>query len=111
MTPRDVRFDECPVFLWEVSGRNRKLRWIEKLHFAVRYVTMGIREPIFRKVRKIFKKLILHFKVYIKYVGFEVLTAVVMKSTVFWDITPCILLSVNRRLGRDISPPSSGSKK
>jgi hypothetical protein len=22
-------------------------------------------------------------------VGFEVLTAVVMKSTIFWDITPC----------------------
>jgi hypothetical protein len=23
------------------------------------------------------------------FVGFEVLTAVVMKSTIFWDITPC----------------------
>jgi hypothetical protein len=23
------------------------------------------------------------------YVGFEVLTAVVMKSSIFWDITPC----------------------
>jgi hypothetical protein len=32
-------------------------------------------------------------------VGFEVLTAVVMKSTVFCDITPCSLLSVNRRFG------------
>jgi hypothetical protein len=29
------------------------------------------------------------------YVGFEVLTAVVMKSTIFWDITPCSLLKVN----------------
>jgi hypothetical protein len=28
-------------------------------------------------------------------VGFEVLTAVVMKSTIFWDITPCCSLSVN----------------
>jgi predicted membrane protein len=27
------------------------------------------------------------------YVGFEVLTAVVMKSSVFWDITPCSLLA------------------
>jgi hypothetical protein len=27
----------------------------------------------------------------------EVLTAVVMKSSVFWDITPCSPLSVNRR--------------
>jgi hypothetical protein len=30
-------------------------------------------------------------------VGFEVLTVVVMKSTIFWDITPCSPLSVNRR--------------
>jgi hypothetical protein len=30
-----------------------------------------------------------------EYVGFEVLTAVVMKSTIFWDITPCSPLSVN----------------
>jgi hypothetical protein len=34
--------------------------------------------------------------------GFEVLTAVVMKITIFWDtrITPCSPLSVNRRFGR-----------
>jgi ribosome maturation factor RimP len=42
-------------------------------------------------------------------VGFEVLTAVVMKSNVFWDIMPCSPLKVNRRFG-GISPPSSGSK-
>jgi hypothetical protein len=30
-------------------------------------------------------------------VGFEVHTAVVMKSTHFWDITPCSPLKVNRR--------------
>jgi hypothetical protein len=32
-------------------------------------------------------------------VGFEVFTAVVMKSTAFWDIMPCSPLSVNRRIG------------
>jgi hypothetical protein len=31
------------------------------------------------------------------YTGFEVLTTVVIKSTVFWDITPFSLLKVNRR--------------
>jgi hypothetical protein len=31
--------------------------------------------------------------------GFEFLTAVVVKSTIFWDITPCSPLSVNRRFG------------
>jgi hypothetical protein len=30
------------------------------------------------------------------YVGFEVLTAVVMESTIFWDMTPCSPLSANR---------------
>jgi hypothetical protein len=31
-------------------------------------------------------------------VRFEVLTAVVMKSPIFWDITPCSPLKVNRQL-------------
>jgi hypothetical protein len=35
----------------------------------------------------------------IQYAGFEVLTAVVMKSTVFWDITPYSSLNVNQRFG------------
>jgi hypothetical protein len=33
------------------------------------------------------------------FAGFEVLTAVVMKNTIFWDITPCTPLIVNRCLG------------
>jgi hypothetical protein len=32
-------------------------------------------------------------------VGFEVLTAVVMKSTTFWNITQCTLFKVNRSFG------------
>jgi hypothetical protein len=32
-------------------------------------------------------------------VGFEVYTAVIMKSIIFWDISPCSPLSVNRRFG------------
>jgi hypothetical protein len=32
-------------------------------------------------------------------VGFEVFTAVVMKSIIFWDMTPCSLLGFNRRFG------------
>jgi hypothetical protein len=32
-------------------------------------------------------------------VGFEVFTAVVMKSIIFWDTMPCIPLSFNRRFG------------
>jgi hypothetical protein len=33
-------------------------------------------------------------------VGFEALTSVVAKNAVFWYITPCISLEVNRRFGR-----------
>jgi hypothetical protein len=35
----------------------------------------------------------------ITFVGFEVLTAVAMKSSVFWDIAPCSSVKVNRRFG------------
>jgi hypothetical protein len=42
---------------------------------------------------------ITEIKIYFLLVGFEVLTAVVMKSTIFWDIMPCSLLKVNRRFG------------
>jgi hypothetical protein len=33
------------------------------------------------------------------HVGFEVLAAVVMKSTIFWDMRSCSPLGVNRRFG------------
>jgi hypothetical protein len=29
-------------------------------------------------------------------VGFKILTAVIMQSSVFWDVTPCSPLEVNR---------------
>jgi hypothetical protein len=31
--------------------------------------------------------------------GFEVLTAVVMKSSIFWDITPYVPFKINRHFG------------
>jgi hypothetical protein len=34
---------------------------------------------------------------YDQYIGFEVLTAVVIKSSILWDIMPCSPLKVNRR--------------
>jgi hypothetical protein len=33
------------------------------------------------------------------HVGFEILTVVILKSAVFWDIMPCSPLKVNRRFG------------
>jgi hypothetical protein len=44
------------------------------------------------------------------FVGFEVLTPVVMKSSIFWDITPCSPLTSQLMFRRSIPPPSSGSK-
>jgi hypothetical protein len=42
--------------------------------------------------------------------GFEVLTAQVVKSSVFWDITPCSPLKIKAINPRTVPPPSSGSK-
>jgi hypothetical protein len=50
------------------------------------------------------------FKHLIYSVGFEDLTVVVIKSSAFWDITPCSLLKVNQRFRGTCRPPSSGSK-
>jgi hypothetical protein len=36
---------------------------------------------------------------YCTFVGFEIVTAVVMKSTIFWDKTPCSRLKFNRLHG------------
>jgi hypothetical protein len=33
------------------------------------------------------------------HLGFEVLTAVVIKGAIFWDMTPCSPLKINRRFG------------
>jgi hypothetical protein len=44
------------------------------------------------------------------YVGFEVLTAVVMKSSIIWDITACSPVESQAALRRNISSPSSGFK-
>jgi hypothetical protein len=42
--------------------------------------------------------------------AFEVLTAVVMKSSIFWDITPCSLSKVNRRSGGTNRPHLPGRR-
>jgi hypothetical protein len=44
------------------------------------------------------------------HVGSEVLTAVVMKSTIFWDITLCSPLSANLRFGGTYRPHLQGRK-
>jgi hypothetical protein len=41
-------------------------------------------------------------KCYVNLLGFEILTAVVMRSSIFWDIMPCCPLKANRRFGGDI---------
>jgi hypothetical protein len=43
--------------------------------------------------------IMIEIKSVIFYVGFEVFTAVVMKSIIFWDMMPCSPLSYNRRFG------------
>jgi hypothetical protein len=44
-------------------------------------------------------KCLMEVKPTLNVVGLEVLTAVIMKSTIFWDVTPCSPSSVNRSFG------------
>jgi hypothetical protein len=53
----------------------------------------------------------LDFVVEKNFVGFEVLTAVVMRSSIFWNITPCSPLKVNRRFGGIFRLHLWGSRK
>jgi hypothetical protein len=47
------------------------------------------------KTTSLFQGLNLNLSKISAFVGYEVLTAVVMNSSVFWDITPCSPLKVN----------------
>jgi hypothetical protein len=49
-------------------------------------------------------------RLYEMYAGFEVVTAVVVKSSIFWDIMHCSRLKFNRRFRRNITAPFLGSK-
>jgi hypothetical protein len=42
-------------------------------------------------------------KILRKSLGLEVLTSVVMRNSVFWDITPCCPLKMNRRFGERVA--------
>jgi hypothetical protein len=56
-------------------------------------------------------KMVIIFLNFTQLVGFYVLIAVVMKSTIFWDITPCSPLKVNRRFGGTYRIYSQGRSK
>jgi hypothetical protein len=55
-------------------------------------------------------KICLFWAVFWKSAGSEVLTVVVVKSSIFWDITPCSALKVNRRFGGICCPHFRGAK-
>jgi hypothetical protein len=57
-------------------------------HKIVLPIVTAVREPQIQYNKTIYDN-----------VRFQVLTAVVIKSTIFWDTTPCSLLKVNGRFG------------
>jgi hypothetical protein len=83
---------------------------IKPLHPAISLVN------IFSEVPQVLRNRGKQFKTWLEIlnglqpVGFEVLTAVVMKTSMFWDITTCSPLKANRSGGRNMSPPPSESK-
>jgi hypothetical protein len=50
------------------------------------------------------------FLIFLYFVGFEILTATVMKCSAFWILTLCSQLKFNRGSGKKLSSPSSGLK-
>jgi hypothetical protein len=93
---------------------NRSYRWtngftlkIEAWRIAVNEYKSGENKILSGKWTELLSRL--DTISYYKYLGFEVLTAVDMKSSIFWDITMCSQLKVNRRF-RWKSPRSSGPK-
>jgi uncharacterized membrane protein len=53
----------------------------------------SLAKQTFKYFKRVFSKCLLD------YIGFDVLTTVFMKNTIFWDIKSCIPLKVNRRFG------------
>jgi hypothetical protein len=51
---------------------------------------------------------LLHCEYISQLVRFEVLTAVIMKDTVFWNVTPCSLVEVYQRSGGAYCVPLQG---
>jgi hypothetical protein len=52
-----------------------------------------------RKTKRRLKNVFIDTAKLSAWVRFEIFTAVVMKSIIFWDVSPCSLLSLNRRFG------------
>jgi hypothetical protein len=77
------------IFWSENVSRHKK----ELLDLFAEKISMSQKESIHSVI------FFVSFCVIRKYVGFEVRTVVVMKSSIFWDIMPCSPLIDNRHLG------------
>jgi hypothetical protein len=94
---------ETVVFIKPRHGPHRKRRLQQFLHCCQRntlhslLIRMTLTDTL--ETKSVAALLLGDYITAVKSVGFEVLTAVIMKSTIFWDIPPCSPLKVNRRFG------------
>jgi hypothetical protein len=66
----------------------------------VRVELQSLRHPIFIPLHFLQLFFTLHESTVLFFVGFQILTAVLIRSAIFWDTTPCSPLKVNLRFGR-----------
>jgi hypothetical protein len=94
----------------EGSDQSRRLYMLQQLIQLEAAASYRLLITLNRNIPRLDRNLCLTETVIrVRTVRFEVLTAVVMNSTIVWDVTPCSPMNVNRGYGRT-SPPSSGSK-
>jgi hypothetical protein len=88
----------------------RNALWVLSLRRSVIFLTVSLNVRSYQPIRSVFysnTSLFLKYTLYQRKtfqtkrenVGFEVFTGVVMKSIIFWDMTPYSPLSFNRRFG------------
>jgi hypothetical protein len=76
-----LKTERKPNLVALLMGANSKIRlWVLHLQIIFKVGSTNMADNI---------------AVTLEVVGFEVLTVVVTKSTIFWDITPCSPLKVN----------------
>jgi hypothetical protein len=99
-------FEEDPYVHWMPSGQVKiNVNWEENFHENWTFVTLqqilALKKECHMELKhKVKKKRKVQQSLTIFYVGFVVLRALGMKSSIFWDIiTPCSLLKVNRCFG------------
>jgi hypothetical protein len=105
--PNFKTHEEQSTFLhtsWQRCGKIRNLHLKINSHVLIRTLGTGVLYSVTVSCTGFYLRVLiilvsLRMRKLCHYVGFEVLTEMIMKSYIFWDIRMCSTLKVNRRFG------------